>query len=78
MFKGISLLVLIGAALTTNACIHPKVKYRKSALLDPMMDPSKTADMTGSLMNTETSAGIEKGSLSGDDGSLGSSCPTCG
>ena len=59
----------------TAGCVHPKIKYRKAGLLDPMMDPAKTGGLYSGVLS-EPSSWHEKGS--GEAGAaLGGSCPTC-
>ena len=70
----IAFLVLVGLALTS--CIHPQVAYRKTHLLDPMMDPAKTGGLPQSLLS-EPQTWVEHGASDGA-GAMGASCPTCG
>jgi len=59
-----------------SACIHPKVKFHKQRLLDPMMDPAKTGGFQGAF-GSDPQQFSEKGSTE-TGGALGGSCPTCG
>ena len=69
------LLILLTFELLTS-CIHPKIKFQKSRLLDPMMDPAKTQGYYRSFFS-EPFQMVEHGS--GDlGGAMGGSCPTCG
>ncbi len=65
------LLIFISAS-----CVNPVVKFRKMQLLDPMMDPSKTAGLSEGRMYSPINE-QEKGNASIGSGSS-SSCPTCG
>lgn len=73
LYKPLIFLLLVFFA---SACIHPQVKFRKSGLLDPMMDPAKTGGIHGGL-STEPYIWSEKGSTAAGS-STGASCPTCG
>jgi hypothetical protein len=66
--------VLLG--LTFTSCIHPKIKFQKAKLLDPMMDPAKTEGFYQSLLN-EPASMVEHGTSS-VGGAVGAACPTCG
>lgn len=69
-------LTLLVGMLPLSGCVHPRVKYHKAKLLDPMMDPAKTEGFSSSLKG-EPSTWNERGS--GEvGGALGGSCPTCG
>jgi hypothetical protein len=70
------LTVILIVIVSFMGCIHPQIKFRKGALLDPLMTPKQ--GISNSIMASEPSIGVEKGGLSGSDGSLGSNCPTCG
>jgi len=71
-----SRLILLLILLVTVSCIHPKVKFQKSMLLDPLLDPAKDKALLDSV-TTEPTRRIEHGDASGGSGS-GATCPTCG
>ena len=69
-------LVLLLILQTAVSCIHPKVKFQKSMLLDPLLDPSKDQALLNSVV-AESARRLEHGSASGGAGG-GATCPTCG
>jgi len=71
-----SRLILLLILLVTVSCIHPKVKFQKSMLLDPLLDPAKDQTLLDSV-TTEPTRRIEHGDPSGGSGG-GATCPTCG
>ena len=74
-----SYLILVFLSFTIlflSQCIHPKIKFQKAALLDPMMDPAKTEGFYRSF-NNEPFNMVEHGT-SDPSGAVGGSCPTCG
>lgn len=74
------LLVTIAWIMTISvaaaSCVHPKVKFQKSMLLDPLMDPGKDGAFQQAVI-ADPARRIEHGSSSGA-GSGGATCPTCG
>jgi hypothetical protein len=74
--KMLSLLVMGLLVPAAVGCVHPRVKYHKAKLLDPMMDPAKTEGFHASF-RAEPMTWNERGTAD-VGGSLGGSCPTCG
>ena len=71
-----SRLILPLILLASVSCIHPKVKFQKSMLLDPLLDPAKDQALLDSV-GAEPTRRLERGSAAG--GSVGgATCPTCG
>jgi hypothetical protein len=64
------------ACSSFNACIHPKVKFQKAKLLDPLMDPAKDRPLLDSSL-AEPQRRFEKGDSATGSGT-GATCPTCG
>jgi len=71
-----SRLILLLILLASVSCIHPKVKFQKSMLLDPLLDPAKDQALLDSV-TTEPTRRTEHGNTSGGSGG-GATCPTCG
>ena len=62
--------------LATIGCVHPKLRFHKKRILDPMMDPAKTEGFHSSMTREPVSL-HERGSADVGD-SVGGTCPTCG
>lgn len=71
------LLFVAAAVLSMTACVHPKLKFQKAHILDPTMDPQKTAGLVGSPTESVMLRSPER-AASGSGGLASTSCPTCG
>lgn len=76
MHKLLYILAMIVMPMMVVSCVHPKIKYRKAKILDPMMDPAKTNGFYSSFKGEP--AQWHERSASSAGGGLGGSCPTCG
>lgn len=72
--KGVGVIICL---LLGGSCVHPKLRFQKAGVLDPMMDPAKTGGLLYTLGHTEVMKNTEKGASS-QGGSIGATCPTCG
>lgn len=68
--------LLVGLVLATG-CVHPKVKFQKSHLLDPTMDPQKTGGFYNGATDSAMTNTPERAQIGGS-GSASTTCPTCG
>jgi hypothetical protein len=68
-------LVLITSTLTLSSCVYPGLSLNKGRLLDPTMDPAKTAIMADSLHALPYRT-FERSAVTAG-GSSGGACPTC-
>jgi hypothetical protein len=64
------------ALATATSCVHPKVKFQKAMLLDPLMDPAKDLPLLDSTLAGPART-VEKASAS-PGSPAGATCPTCG
>lgn len=66
---------LVLLAMLTS-CVHPKVKFQKGMLLDPLMDPAKDLPAIDAALNDPLRR-VENGNTN-PGSSTGATCPTCG
>ena len=71
----IKVALLLPLSLTLGSCVYPGLSLNKGRLLDPTMDPAKTAIMADSLHSLPNRS-FERSAVSAG-GSSGGACPTC-